>query len=141
MLRRLARRRPLLELLPYNENAAAFRINSYRREAIVDQTATLLGQLVDLDTGSPIFDAATRPSRDEPGSRAAQLPDLLVHYKAGAYPQQVGSDALGTIAAAPPILRPGNHLPGLYAVIAGTDAEAPKALEDFGPFAERVLAA
>jgi hypothetical protein len=152
--RKLFGGRPALrrcELLRYNENATALRINppAWRgraaaeaaRARMVEDVVADLRDLVDADTGAPVVAAIDRPS-SQAGAHAADLPDILVRFAAGTMPRTVVSPRLGRIAAEPPSLRPGNHAAGGFAVLGGTPAAAGDrigAMEDFGPFAEAVL--
>ena len=116
--------RSVCELLPYNENGTALRLNlknarpgrgmsddSYRLNRM-DAIAALVRELKDADTGSPVVVAVDRPSIDCPGSRSAWLPDLLVRYSPGICPEAVTSARLGRIEAPRPALRPGDHASG-----------------------------
>ena len=138
------------ELLPYNENCSALRINpqglfrpareeAVRRARMLDQVETRLRELTDADTGGPVVAAIDRPSADQVGTRRAALPDLLVRYAAGTFPSAVVSPRLGRIEAERPPVRPGNHAAGGFLITAGEPAAGVTAMEDFGPMAARVL--
>ena len=141
-LRQLTGRPPPIEMLPYNENCAALRVNGGR--SIAEAAIRIFSEMSAPETGEPAFSRIDRPSQVEHGPRAAQLPDILLHYKPGLMPVALKSPRLGTFGAAAPHLRPGNHAPGLFFISEGRRAGSitgPGALEDFGPFIERLLAA
>jgi hypothetical protein len=116
--------RPFCELLPYNENCTALRLNrKYDRPgrershdpdrmSRMDTIEALIRELKDADTGSPVVVAVDHPSMDCPGSRSASLPDLLVRYAPGTCPEAVVSARLGRVEAPRPALRPGDHASG-----------------------------
>lgn len=129
---------PPCELLPYNENALALRVRAEFR----DCAEAMLRDLIDPTTGAPAVTAVDRPSAEQFGARAANLPDLLVRGTAGSAPRQVISARLGRIEAAPPPMRPGNHAPGGFVVAAGAAAAqvaAVSGMQDLGPLAVRLL--
>ena len=140
-LRRAFGRPSRCELLPYNENCAALRINMRGQQAI-EEVAALLAELEDAE-GGRAFEEISLPSTTSAGRRAKQLPDLLVHYRVGRVPRAIQSARLGRIEAEPPALRAGNHAPGLCVITAGPNGDpgAPHSIEDFGPYFERRLAA
>lgn len=138
--------KPLLSILPYNEDCAALRINvspahAERREDIADRSIRLLSGIVDTATGEPVIAAIDQPSRQYRGARSGLLPDLLVRLVPGAIPSSVSSPALGRIAAKPPLLRPGNHAGNGYFIATGADMDAARLgeLSGIGSFCESVL--
>jgi hypothetical protein len=143
------RRRPLCEILPYNENCTALRINpssvfddnDVERSKILDQVESLLGELREDQTGQPVIAMTDRASRQHLGVRAADLPDLLVHYRAGFCPGAVSSSLLGRVEAGLPELRPGNHAPGGFLIVAGDkiDASEVVGMQNLGPMAMSAL--
>ncbi|RUZ81000.1 hypothetical protein EN943_01805 [Mesorhizobium sp. M7A.F.Ca.US.006.01.1.1] len=142
---------PLCEMLPYNENCTAFRINpavafkdgqvDAERSRILDLVETLLMELRDDQTGQPVVAMIDRAASQHAGSRAADLPDLLVHYRAGLCPGSVSSLRLGRIEAIPPILRPGNHAPGGFLIVSGDrlDVSDVTGMQNLGTMAINVL--
>jgi hypothetical protein len=141
-LRGLFHRPPPLQLLPYNENCAAIRVTG--GPGVVERAIAVFAQMTEPETGAKAFAGIERPSRTERGVRAAQLPDILLHYTPGLTPAAVKSPRLGTFGAAVPSIRPGNHAPGLFVISAGPRSQTvggPASLEDFGPLIERLLAA
>ena len=143
-------RRPC-EILPYNENCAALRVNpsevfdnggaDVERLRILDQVESLLVELREDPTGQPVIAMIDRTARQHAGSRAAELPDLLVHYRAGFCPGTVSSPRLGRIEAKPRGLRPGNHAPGGFLIVVGDkiDASEVTGMQDLGTMAINVL--
>ncbi|BCG73177.1 hypothetical protein MesoLj113a_43350 [Mesorhizobium sp. 113-1-2] len=142
---------PLCEMLPYNENCAALRINpsvvfkdggiEVERSRLLDQVESLLMELRADQTGQPVITMIDRAARQHAGARAAELPDLLVHYRAGLCPGAVCSSRLGRVEAKPPGLRPGNHAPGGFLIVVGDKLDASKVtgMQNLGPMAMRVL--
>jgi hypothetical protein len=139
-LRQAIRRPPPLEILPYNENCAALRVHG--GTGVAERAVAVFDEMTAPESGEKAFDRIERPSQTERGPRAAQLPDILLHYKPGLMPVALKSPRLGTFGAAIPSIRPGNHAPGLFVIAAGpgsSNVEGPRSLEDFGPLAERLL--
>ena len=141
---------PLVAVLPYNENFGALRLcrTDVRSDPLEEgrrllEIEALLGDLRDGDSGLPVITAFARPASSCPGARAASLPDLLLRYRANAFPRAVQSAALGRIAADTPRWRPGNHAGGGLVVAAGDrvarSLAGVGALEDFAALATRVL--
>jgi hypothetical protein len=153
LLRRIspARVGQLCELLPYNENCTALRVNPQwgmfgrppvdgrRKAQMLEQLESMLCEVTDADTGQPVVAAIDRPSSEHAGPRAAALPDLLIRYAAGTFPRAVVSPRLGRIGAERPQVRPGNHASGGFLILAGEAAAGVRAMQDFGPMAARVL--
>jgi hypothetical protein len=151
-LRRAVRRllglpaRPFI-LLPYSDNCAALRINAgadkSRKFHLLNSAQQWLGELVDADTGAPVFPLFTRTASEETGPMAARLPDLLAHYRRNVTPRCVSSARLGSFTADIAPIRPGNHIPGGLVIAAGhavQDAVCDLAtFEDFGRLVARVL--
>lgn len=144
--------RPPCELLPYNENCTALRINPPRsifgrspirgrsKDQILEQVEFRLRELTDGDTGQPVVAAIDRPSAEHVGKRAAALPDLLIRYAAGTIPRAVVSPRLGRFEAERPKARPGNHASGGFLILAGEVVAASViAMQDLGPLAAKVL--
>jgi hypothetical protein len=142
---------PLCEILPYNENCAALRINApsfVRGEAIetarsrlVDEVEYLLMELRDDLTGHAIITEIDRPARQHAGARATALPDLLVHCGPGRSPTSLRSSSLGRIEAHRPNLRPGNHAPGGFLIAVGEmlDLSIVTGMQHLGPMAMDVF--
>jgi hypothetical protein len=143
-------------ILPYNESCAALRIAGRRGEPIdgtrrraPPDTRSLkvierqLRGLRDAATGASVVSAITRPSSEMNGSRATDLPDLLVHWLPGRFPRAVVSPTLGHIEADPPSMRPGNHAAGGLVIAAGALAMATigdvRTIAAFGSLARAVL--
>jgi hypothetical protein len=149
----LPRRR--CDMLPYNDNSGALRLILRRslirfarpedKDRLSDQVISLLRGLRDIDTGRPVVVAIDRPSSEQPGRRAAALPDLLLHYEPGIIPRAVESPELGHIEAEPPELRPGNHAAGGFLMAAGPPfsrlpaLERLRGMEDIGAVAAAAL--
>jgi len=139
------------ELLPYNENCTAIRVNPQRdslrrspgnertKAEMLDEVESILRELADADTGQSVVAAIDRPSANYDGPRAAALPDLLIVYKAGAFPRAVVSPRLGRIDAERPSIRAGNHASGGFLIFAGESFVNVKAVQDLGPMAAKVL--
>ncbi len=143
------------EVLPYAENAGALRISvrsgstigtvaaAADRARVIDEIESMLGELTDVETGAGIVSSITRPSTEFHGARAALLPDLLIHYRSGAFPRAVSSPRLGRIDGISPRMRPGNHLAGGLIIAAGKVVPAAisevNSITDIGPLAEKVL--
>ena len=152
LLRRVSSRlrqrpsRPPLSLLPYDENAVALRFSSPQGNAQVsrpdtfqlERTEHLLRGLMDAETGQQVVRVIERPSRDLPGARRAELPDLLVCGWPGQIPRAVLSPELGRISAAQPLLRPGNHASGGLIMLQGADLEGINGFEDMASLAQRI---
>lgn len=143
-------RRPC-ELLPYNENCTALRVNPQwgisrhlpvngrSKVQMLEQVESMLRQLTDVDTGRPVVVAIDRPSAEHSGRRAASLPDLLVRYAAGILPRAVVSPRLGCIEAKRPHLRPGDHVSGGILIFSGEKVAGVTAMQDLGNMAAKVL--
>jgi predicted AlkP superfamily phosphohydrolase/phosphomutase len=139
------------ELIPYNENCTALRVNprqgllgrspanAGQKTQRLEAVESLLRELTDTDTGQPVVAAIDRPSAEYNGTRAAALPDLLIRYKAGTFPRAVVSPRLGRIEADRPNVRPGNHAAGGLLISTGEVFADVKAVEDLGPIAARLL--
>ena len=106
----------VLQLLPYNENWGALRIQQGTditcRDRILQEIEAVLFQLVDANSHEPVVTSFARPSSDHWGPKASSLPDLLIQYRPNAFPRAVISPKLGRIEAEPSPMRPGNHRPG-----------------------------
>jgi predicted AlkP superfamily phosphohydrolase/phosphomutase len=154
IMRRLTSTAPPMqpcELLPYNENCTALRVNPKQhllrrspgnertKAEMLERVEYLLRELTDADTGQPVVAAIDRPSAKYNGPRAAALPDLLIRYKTGTLPRAVVSPRLGRIEAERPPVRPGNHASGGFLIFAGESFADVKAMHDLGPVAARVL--
>ncbi|WP_156939418.1 hypothetical protein [Mesorhizobium sp. LNHC229A00] len=142
---------PLCEMLPYNENCTALRINpsvvfkdagiEIERLRLLDQIEFLLMELRDDQTSQPVITLIDRAALQHAGTRATELPDVSVHYGAGLCPRAVRSSRLGRIEAKPPGLRPGNHAPGGFLIVVGDKLDASKVIgmQNLGPMAMSVL--
>jgi len=140
-LRRLRKRSAPIEILPYNENCTAIRVNGTGqvRDALVQDIENVFRDLIDAKTGERLTDRITRPNRDNSGARAHQLPDLLICYRTGHIPTAIESPRIGRIEAEAPAYRSGNHACGLFIVGAGVDVSGIVALEDIGGLVCREL--
>jgi len=162
LLTALARHMPLpgapawrCEILPYNENCIALRVNQGRKAgfapAAASPPAALMSFLVaaleglrDADSGEAVFSAISQPSSQCAGERRRDLPDLLAICVSGRFPQAIVSPMLGRIAAVPAAYRPGNHVAGGVIIAAGARATAGAAqvhtIGDLAGLARAVLA-
>lgn len=131
-LRRRRKEPAPIEVMPYNENGTAIRINrkGAKRERLMHKVETLLARITDADTGELLMDRIYHPSADYTGSRTAQLPDLLVRYRAGHVPARIKAPGLH-LETSPPTYRTGNHACGPFVMAAGIDVSCVRALEDF----------
>jgi len=143
------------QMVPYHDSMGALRVLADRRigdgsepcasakPAVVDEIETLLGELVDAETGTRVISSFTRPSAQFQGARADSLPDLLLHYRSGAFPCAAASPRLGRLEAEQARMRPGNHAPGGILITAGEAACAAAArvdeLADLGAAAAIIL--
>jgi predicted AlkP superfamily phosphohydrolase/phosphomutase len=143
-------------ILPYNENCTALRVARRSPAAFADAGPAVppdprtlqaiemqLSSLQDADTGERVVSKITRPSSELEGSRAATLPDLLIHCASGRFPRAVESPRLGRIEGRIPAMRPGNHRAGGFLVAAGALAASAVAdvrtMAGLGPLARTVL--
>lgn len=133
-VRRLLKRSAPIEIMPYNENCTAIRVNrdGQAREALLQDIESVFQDLSDAETGERLTDRVLHPNRDYPGARAHQLPDLLVCYRAGHIPTSIESPRIGRIEAAAPTYRSGNHACGPFIIGAGIDVSGIARLEDIG---------
>ena len=139
------------ELLPYNENCTALRVNPRWglfpgsaadggvKTAMTERIESMLRELTDAETGQSVIAAIDRPSAQYTGAPAAALPDLLVRYTSGTIPRAVVSPQLGRIEAERPRMRPGNHAAGGYLIYVGDEFAGVNELQELGPFFARVL--
>lgn len=141
------------EILPYNENCTALRVNPARRfgsgksaakekSELVSRIADLLNDLLDSETCLPVLHEITRPSAENAGPRAYQLPDLLLIPNAGQIPKSVISNFFGKLEVDPPALRAGNHAPGGFVISSGikpADFDAVHSMQDFATLATNNL--
>ncbi|MEM6450523.1 MAG: alkaline phosphatase family protein [Cyanobacteria bacterium P01_D01_bin.105] len=139
------------EILPYNGTCAAIQINlpqrrfSWRanrryRAELLAQAYTILSNLTDADTGEPVVTGIDRLSAEQPGKRAAALPNLLLHSSAGAIPRAVISPQLGLIEAPQPTnLRPGDHAAGGLIISSHGTVDTVNTIQDLGAMAIQVL--
>lgn len=142
---------PVVEILPYNENCTALRLNPAtgllgHPSGQDDLAARLLGEvdamlreLVDADSGEPIVSAIDRPSRQQKGERAEGLPDLLVRYPPGTVPRAIRSTRLGRVEAGPPSLRAGDHAAGGILFSSEVPGEEVASMADLGAMAAALL--
>jgi len=141
---------PACRSVVYTDNAGALLVprrsdeNALRYARRLDLIAALAFELVDVDDGLPVASAITRPAFEQDGERAANLPHLLLHFRAGICPRAVASARLGRIEAPlPGHMRTGNHESGGFVLAVGQAATGAlaevKTMSDFGRFAERVL--
>ncbi|MEO6633972.1 MAG: alkaline phosphatase family protein, partial [Devosia sp.] len=142
-IRRARRAPPPIEILPYNENGTAIRINrdGARRDRLLADVERSLLELTDARTGQALAERAYHPSADYPGPRANKLPDLLVRYRAGLKPSAITAPRLGRIEAPAPEYRSGNHACGPFAIGAGLDIGDIGSLEDIGAAVTAALGA
>lgn len=142
------------QVLPYNENCAALRIfcghASPAAPAVqpdpmtLDAVEAMLRTLRERETGRTVIAEITRPSTELKGSRAHCLPDLLIHWASGLFPDGLESSALGRFEGTSPAMRPGNHSAGGITITAGTHlarlTDGVRSLADLGSLPEAVLA-
>lgn len=161
-------------ILPYNENCAALRVTRRSQNPfanahsaappdplLLQEIETQLRSLRDAATGQSVVSAITRPSSELKGSRAPNLPDLLIHYTSGVVPRAVVSPSLGRIEVRaktltnllkdyarsflrrPLLMRPGNHSAGGFLIAAGASVTAAiadvRTMAGFGSLAKTVL--
>jgi hypothetical protein len=143
-------------ILPYNENCTALRVARTGPTAFADacpavppdprplqEIETQFLSLQDAETGQRIVSRITRPSSELEGSRAATLPDLLIHCAGGLFPRAIESPGLGRIEGRIPTMRPGNHRAGGFLVASGALATSAVAdvrtLAGLAPLARTVL--
>jgi len=140
--RRSRRVRLPIEILPYGENGTAVRVNgsARKRERLLRVLEAEFAGLTNAETGEKLMDRMYRPSVEYPGARAAELPDLLVRYRAGQIPSAIRGPRIGRLEAPAPNYRPGNHACGPFIVAAGANVTDVRRLDQFGGLAERLLA-
>lgn len=114
-------------------------VDQTRKLRLLQQIASMLWELTDVDTGLQVIYAIDRPSVEHAGMRAASLPDLLLRFAPGTIPRGVVSQRLGRIVAQPPILRPGNHVHGGILICSGLQLVNVSAMEDLGKLAQLAL--
>ena len=150
LFRRRSRRRQLCEILPYNENCVALRVNhrdgfwqATKKSAIVAQIDAVLRDLRHEATGEKVVSGIDRPSASQAGARRAALPDLLVHLVPGVVPRSVRCGRLGTTEAELPRLRTGNHAAGGFVIRAGKTVAGAHigSMQEIGPLAQMILRA
>lgn len=111
--------------------------------ARVDLITDLVCELVDPADGLPVVRSAAHPAFERPGSRAHMLPHIVFYYRRNICPTTVHSDRLGTLSGKPPLMRPGNHEPGGFAIAAGPSADIAArevhTMADFAGFAGAAL--
>jgi hypothetical protein len=148
----LGKRAAVLELLPYNDHAAALRLHTKRglfgwmrgaawRKAMLGQAKSLLLTLEDVDKGTPVLDGIDCPSSECLGPRAAWLPDLLVRYLPGSLPRAIASPLLGRFEADMPPMRPGNHASGGLLILKGAAIGGVSEFHQLSQLATRLLGA
>jgi hypothetical protein len=145
-------------ILPYNDNCLALRISAagerklFRGPSAPRPDTDLLDavekELLDLrgEGGAPLPDfCITRPSSINTGRRAANLPDLLMHYPSGYSTDALQSPSIGRVERQSPAWRKGNHRDGGFILACGQKANRFVAdverISDIGKLAQRVLAA
>ncbi|MEL6161590.1 MAG: hypothetical protein AAFR18_20460, partial [Cyanobacteria bacterium J06627_32] len=142
--------RPLYEILPYNGNCTALRLNlpeepfsehsaQRRHTQLMESASEILRNLRDSDTGERVVAAVDRPSTEQVGARISALPDLLVRASAGGLSRAVTSSALGVFEAQRPTLRPGDHAAGGLVISVGDSISELRGIQDFGKFAVQAL--
>ncbi|MBV1916668.1 MAG: alkaline phosphatase family protein [Sphingomonadaceae bacterium] len=143
-------------VLHYNDNCAALRVTrqgeapragsnfagSSFEAALRLIEAEVLG-LRDAETQQPVVSQVTRPSTELTGSRAHQLPDLLIHWASGLFSSAVTSPTLGRFEGEAPIMRSGNHAPGGIVIGAGSQLAGAianvRTVADLGGLAKAVV--
>lgn len=109
--------------VPHNEGAGAIRLNVIGREpaglvapgaefaAARDAIIRDLLDIVDVDTGKPIFREVIRIADEGYGERSVELPDLFAVWAPHERPiRAVSSDKIGTVTGSPVAgARPGDH--------------------------------
>ena len=143
-------------MLPYNENFLALRISARGERALFRSASSALPDNVLVDAverqflslrddadGSALKFAITRPSHSCQGRCAHNLPDLLIHYPSGYFPNALRSPSIGTVEIQSPRWRKGNHRDGGFILAAGPMCEELLAevqvISDIGKMARRVL--
>jgi hypothetical protein len=144
-------------ILPYSDNCLALRISAagerklFRGPSAPRPDTVLMDaverELLDLrgDGGAPLPDfCITRPSSVHPGRCAANLPDLLMHYPSGYFPDALLSPSIGRVERKSPPWRKGNHRDGGFILACGQSVNRfiadVERMSDIGKLAQRVLA-
>jgi hypothetical protein len=144
-------------ILPFSDNCLALRISAegehklFRGPAAPRPDTVLLdaveSELLDLrgGGGAPLPDfCITRPSSVYTGRCAANLPDLLMHYPSGYFPDALLSPGIGRVERQSPAWRKGNHRDGGFILACGQSANRfiadVERMSDIGKLAQRVLA-
>jgi hypothetical protein len=145
VLRRLTRRGPETwwgdrgtwpcTILPFNSNCLAIRIAAsgerrlYRDSSSALPASALLDavekELLDLRAqadGIQAIVSTTRPSLSHRGAYANNLPDLLVHYPSGYFPDAVRSPSIGRVEMQAPAWRKGDHRDGGFVIASGQES-------------------
>ncbi|NNE07548.1 MAG: hypothetical protein HKN20_03190 [Gemmatimonadetes bacterium] len=139
----------------HNEISGAIRINlagrepsgrvrpGVERDALCDELASNLMELVDPDTGERVVERIVRADEAFPGERRDHLPDLFAVWRRERPITGLASPKIGEVRVKTPEYRPGNHVENGFFVSFGCDERASRAreasLEDIGPTIAKLL--
>lgn len=144
------------KILPYNDNCLALRISTSSEgklfrsplaarpeNYLLDAVEKELLDLRDDIGGVKVTFAITRPSSIHKGQYANNLPDLLIHYPSGYFPNAIQSPSIGRVEIQSPLWRKGNHRDGGFIFASGQLSERliphVERISDIGKLAQRVL--
>jgi predicted AlkP superfamily phosphohydrolase/phosphomutase len=143
-------------ILPFNDNCLALRVaaagerklfrsasSASPAESLLDAIEEQFAELRDPDDGQKLAFCITRPSLDHEGRGARNLPDLLIKYPSGHFPNAIESASIGRIDKQSPSWRKGNHRDGGFIFASGQGAREGLAdvqeIADIGKLAQRLL--
>ena len=143
-------------ILPYNENFLALRVSAvgesrlFRSSLSAPPEKDLLDaiekEFLDLRDevgGDNLIFSITRPSQSHEGQHARNLPDLLIQYPSGHFPNAVQSPSIGRVERQSPLWRKGNHRDGGFIFASGQSSNEllpdVQGISDIGKLAQRVL--
>jgi hypothetical protein len=93
--------------------------------------------------GDNLIFSITRPSQNHEGQHARNLPDLLIQYPSGHFPNAVQSPSIGRVERQSPLWRKGNHRDGGFIFASGQSSNEllpdVQRISDIGKLAQRVL--
>jgi hypothetical protein len=142
-------------MLPYNENFLALRISARGErtrfrgassalpdDELIDAVESEFLGLRDDADGTTLKFATSRPSRGS-GRCAHNLPDLLIHYPSGHFPNAVRSPGIGRVEVQSPMWRKGNHRDGGFVFACGPMTRelipSVRLVSEIGSVVQRVL--
>jgi hypothetical protein len=142
-------------MLPYNENFLALRISAcgertcFRSassalpdEDLIDAVEREFLELRDDADGTILKFATNRPSHAS-GRCAHNLPDLLIQYPSGHFPNAVQSPGIGRVEVQSPPWRKGNHRDGGFVFASGARSKelipGVRLISEIGTVVQRVL--